>query len=159
MRATRAGERRVNRRLEELIDLLWQTDEMRVARPDVVDEARNVVYYFDELHRDAVPARAGGAVRGALTFELELSSRPPAQLRQLDRRRSRRQSNVGPEGMMGCSTSSTSTRSASALAVIDEPARGPVLLGAHHRRHVGAGGIARPGPRGAARARRHATGA
>ena len=50
-----AGERRVNRRLEELIDLLWQTDELRVARPDVVDEARNAVYYFDQLHRRAVP--------------------------------------------------------------------------------------------------------
>jgi phosphoenolpyruvate carboxylase len=47
--------RRVERRLEELIDLLWQTDELRVARPDVVDEARNAVYYFDTLHHDAVP--------------------------------------------------------------------------------------------------------
>jgi phosphoenolpyruvate carboxylase len=50
-----AAEERVRRRLEELIDLLWQTDELRVARPDVLDEARNAVYYFDELHRDAVP--------------------------------------------------------------------------------------------------------
>jgi phosphoenolpyruvate carboxylase len=50
-----AAERRVRRRLEELVDLLWQTDELRVARPDVVDEARNAVYYLDALHRDAVP--------------------------------------------------------------------------------------------------------
>ena len=49
------GERRVTRRLEELIDLLWQTDELRIVRPDVLDEARNAVYYFDELHRHAVP--------------------------------------------------------------------------------------------------------
>jgi phosphoenolpyruvate carboxylase len=48
-------QRRVRRRLEELIDLLWQSDELRVARPDVVDEARNAIYYLDEMHRDAVP--------------------------------------------------------------------------------------------------------
>ena len=46
---------RVTARLEETIDLLWQTDELRIARPDVVDEARNAVWYFDGLHADAVP--------------------------------------------------------------------------------------------------------
>jgi phosphoenolpyruvate carboxylase len=46
---------RVTGRLEETIDLLWQTDELRIARPDVVDEARNAVWYFDGLHTDAVP--------------------------------------------------------------------------------------------------------
>ncbi|HYZ27895.1 MAG TPA: phosphoenolpyruvate carboxylase [Thermoleophilaceae bacterium] len=46
---------RIQRRLEALVDLLWQTDELRLARPDVVDEARNAVYYLDELHEDAVP--------------------------------------------------------------------------------------------------------
>ncbi|MBD0282361.1 MAG: phosphoenolpyruvate carboxylase [Thermoleophilaceae bacterium] len=71
-RALRSGappggseERRIRARLEELIDLLWQTDELRIARPDVVDEARNAVYYLDELHRDAVPH-----VLEALTDEL-----------------------------------------------------------------------------------------
>ena len=49
------AQRRVERRLEELIELLWQSDELRVAKPDVVDEARNAVYYLDELHRNAVP--------------------------------------------------------------------------------------------------------
>jgi phosphoenolpyruvate carboxylase len=44
------------RRLAELVDLLWQTDELRITHPEVTDEARNVVYYFDELHRDAAPA-------------------------------------------------------------------------------------------------------
>jgi phosphoenolpyruvate carboxylase len=46
---------RTERRLEAVIDLLWQTDELRLARPDVVDEARNAVYYLDQLHDDAVP--------------------------------------------------------------------------------------------------------
>src|SRR4051794_39949218 len=49
------AERRVHRRLEELVDLLWQTDELRVVRPDPIDEARNAVYYFDALHHDALP--------------------------------------------------------------------------------------------------------
>jgi phosphoenolpyruvate carboxylase len=49
------AERRVRRRLEELVDGLWQTDELRAARPEVMDEARNAIYYFDALHHDAVP--------------------------------------------------------------------------------------------------------
>ena len=56
----------VTARLEETIDLLWQTDELRIARPDVVDEARNAVWYFDGLHADAVPhvlERLAGALR------------------------------------------------------------------------------------------------
>ncbi len=49
------AERRIGRRLEELVDLLWQTDEIRGSAPDVIDEARSAVYYFDALHHDAVP--------------------------------------------------------------------------------------------------------
>jgi phosphoenolpyruvate carboxylase len=49
------GDARVTARLEETVDLLWQTDELRIAKPDVVDEARNAVWYLDGLHADAVP--------------------------------------------------------------------------------------------------------
>jgi phosphoenolpyruvate carboxylase len=77
-RASGAAARRVERRLEELIDLLWQSDELRVARPDVVDEARNAVYYLDELHRDAVPDTLETLVEelGRLGVDLPIDARP-----------------------------------------------------------------------------------
>jgi phosphoenolpyruvate carboxylase len=72
------AEERIRRRLEELVDLLWQTDELRVARPEVTDEAGNAVYYFDALHHDAVPdtleALAGELAR--LGVELPADARP-----------------------------------------------------------------------------------
>jgi phosphoenolpyruvate carboxylase len=72
------AQRRVRRRLEELIDLLWQSDELRVARPDVVDEARNAVYYLDEMHRDAVPDTLETLVDelGRLGVALPVEARP-----------------------------------------------------------------------------------
>jgi phosphoenolpyruvate carboxylase len=60
-----AAEARLDARLEEAIDLLWQTDELRIARPDVVDEARNAVYYLDALAEEVVPE-----VLDTLTHEL-----------------------------------------------------------------------------------------
>ncbi|KAA3641470.1 MAG: phosphoenolpyruvate carboxylase, partial [Armatimonadetes bacterium] len=54
-RLTEPGRRRIDRRLAELIDLIWQTDEIRHDRPDPRDEAVSVIYYFDELFEGAVP--------------------------------------------------------------------------------------------------------
>ncbi len=46
---------RTERQLAELIDLIWQTDELRIERPTPIDEARTVLDYFDQIFRDVAP--------------------------------------------------------------------------------------------------------
>ncbi|MEJ2860180.1 phosphoenolpyruvate carboxylase [Actinomycetospora flava] len=43
------------KRLHRLVDLIWQTDEIRPERPTVLDEARSVSYYLDQLGRRTLP--------------------------------------------------------------------------------------------------------
>jgi phosphoenolpyruvate carboxylase len=46
---------RRSRHLAESIELLWQTDEIRIEPPEPIDEARNGVYYLEGLASGAVP--------------------------------------------------------------------------------------------------------
>src|SRR5690606_15678225 len=64
----------VNSRLAEIIDLLWQTDELRVEKPEPTDEARNAIYYLTDLYRDAA-ARVLTDLNATLT-DLGGSPRP-----------------------------------------------------------------------------------
>ena len=43
------------KKLHRLVDLIWQTDEIRPERPTVLDEARSVAFYLEQLGRHAVP--------------------------------------------------------------------------------------------------------
>jgi len=45
----------VRRRLARLVDLLWQTDEIRPGKPTVLDEVHAVAYYLEQLGTRAVP--------------------------------------------------------------------------------------------------------
>ena len=68
----------VERRIAEVVDLLWQTDELRRERPEVQDEARNAVYYLDELSRGPLGDVLDELARVLADLGVELSpeSRP-----------------------------------------------------------------------------------
>ena len=67
-----------NERLAEAIDLLWQTDELRLGRPEPLDEAVNSIYYLDELLLETVPEVLAEFVMEVkkLGVNLSLSARP-----------------------------------------------------------------------------------
>jgi phosphoenolpyruvate carboxylase len=70
--------RRVRRRLAEVVELLWQTEEVRRERPTPVDEARAALFYLDELSRRVLPDlldEVADQVR-RLGVELPASARP-----------------------------------------------------------------------------------
>ncbi len=73
-----ADAERTERRLAELIDTLWQTDELRQTRPDPRDEARNAVYYLTDLAAAAAPRVLTdlAATLNGLGVEVDPTQRP-----------------------------------------------------------------------------------
>lgn len=45
----------IDRRTAELIDQIWQTDEIRASKPTVVEEARSALYYLTALAESVMP--------------------------------------------------------------------------------------------------------
>jgi phosphoenolpyruvate carboxylase len=73
------GDAAADRRLAELIDLLWLTDELRTGKPTPVDETRAVTYYLDQLARTVLPGvldDLDATLRGA-------GIEPPRELRPI----------------------------------------------------------------------------
>lgn len=65
-------------RLAEFVDILWQTDELRLDRPEPMDEALNALYYLDDLARNTVPEVLADFSREIkrLGIELPVTARP-----------------------------------------------------------------------------------
>jgi phosphoenolpyruvate carboxylase len=65
-------------RLAETVDLLWQTDELRLDRPEPLDEAMNALYYLDDLAKQTIPEVLNDFARELkrLDVELPVTARP-----------------------------------------------------------------------------------
>ena len=61
------------RRLAEAVDLLWQTDELRLGRPEPLDEAINALYYLDDLLRYTMPEVLDDFARELRRLKVELA--------------------------------------------------------------------------------------
>ncbi|HEX2192073.1 MAG TPA: phosphoenolpyruvate carboxylase [Acidimicrobiales bacterium] len=74
-RASATDRARAERRAAELIDLMWQTDELRRERPDPLDEARSVLFYADEVFSAVLPDLLDDVVAQLGRLDVEVPAR------------------------------------------------------------------------------------
>ncbi|MEA2687081.1 MAG: phosphoenolpyruvate carboxylase, partial [Actinomycetota bacterium] len=69
---------RIERRFAEVVDLMWQTDELRQGKPDPSEEASSIQFHLQELSRSVVPDILEDLHRelGRLGVELGAAARP-----------------------------------------------------------------------------------
>ena len=72
------SDERRRRRAAEVVDELWLTDELRLEKPEVLDEARNALYFIDGLMRRPVADVLVQLVEclSRLDVDLPVDSRP-----------------------------------------------------------------------------------
>jgi len=77
-RATEDDRRRAQREIAEIVDMIWQTDELRRSRPTPAEEARSVIFYLDELFGEVLPDLLDdlAAHIGRLGVTLDVRARP-----------------------------------------------------------------------------------
>jgi phosphoenolpyruvate carboxylase len=71
-RASDADRDRVERRLAELLERLWQTDELRIDRPRPIEEARSTLFYLEELAGEVLPEVVDELAAGLRDLGVEL---------------------------------------------------------------------------------------
>ncbi len=74
-RSTEDDRAQVDRRLAEVIELLWQTDELRRNRPEPLDEAASAVHYLDQMFNEVLPELLENLVRQLARLGVDLSPR------------------------------------------------------------------------------------
>ena len=67
---------RIDRRIDELLDMIWQTDELRREKPDPVDEARSILYFLGEMLEEGC---LNSSTTSTQPFAPSVSSSMPAQ--------------------------------------------------------------------------------
>jgi phosphoenolpyruvate carboxylase len=64
---------KLRNRASEIIEVLWQTDELRFDRPEVLDESRNSLYFLDQLTEGAVADVLEQLVRSLQSLGIEVA--------------------------------------------------------------------------------------
>lgn len=72
--ATAEDVARTDLHLAEVLDALWQTDELRLDKPQPRDEADSVIYYLNDLYRNVLPDLVEDLDRELARLGLEMSA-------------------------------------------------------------------------------------
>ena len=91
-RAGPAQHAAVDRRTAELIDQMWQTDELREVKPLPREEAGAVLYYLNDLFAEVLPDLGERIHHQFARLGIEREYQPADPVRHLGGRRPRRQS-------------------------------------------------------------------